>query len=65
MVRIVLDKQETDSWLDYREDEPNWIQFKFKPTEFDLVRLEEMSKKSGDIIDFGILRECKLKTPAN
>lgn len=36
MVRLVLEKDETESWLDYREREPKWIQFKFSAKEFDV-----------------------------
>lgn len=60
MVRLVLEKDETDSWLDYREKEPNWIQFKFKPSEFDLNKLNELAKNNDDIITLDILKQCKL-----
>lgn len=60
MVRLVLEKDETDSWLDYREKEPNWIQFKFKPSEFDINKLNELAKNNNDIITLDILKQCKL-----
>lgn len=60
MVRLVLEKDETDSWLDYREREPNWIQFKFKPSEFDLNKLDELAKNNDNIITLDILKQCKL-----
>ena len=60
MVRLVLEKDETDSWLDYREREPNWIQFKFKPSEFDLNKLDELATNNDNIITLDILKQCKL-----
>lgn len=60
MVKYLLETDEPKSWLDYREREPNWIQFKFKPTEFDLNKLDELTKNNG-IITLEILKECKIK----
>lgn len=60
MVRLVLEKDETDSWLDYRAKEPNWIQFKFKPSEFDINKLNELATNNDDIITLDILKQCKL-----
>lgn len=57
MVRYVLDKDDPKSWLDYREREPNWIQFKFSAEEFDVEKLDEMTTPSG-IITEEILRKC-------
>ena len=59
LVRYVLDKDETKSWLDYRDMEPNWIQFKFSAEEFDVVKLDEMTQDTG-IITEDILRKCKI-----
>lgn len=59
LVRYVLDKDETLSWLDYREEEPNHIQFKFSPREFDIKKLDEMTEDTG-IITEEILVKCKL-----
>ena len=60
MVKYVLEKDETESWLDWRETEPEWIQFKFSNKEFDLCKLHNMSKEAGGIITMKILKECKL-----
>lgn len=59
MVRLVLEKDETDSWLDWRGHEPNHIQFKFEPTEFDLEKLDSLSRSAGGIITLEILKQCK------
>ncbi len=61
MVRLVLEKDETDSWLDYREREPNWIQFKFKPTEFDLNKLDDLARENNNILTIDILKQCVIK----
>ena len=60
MVRLVLEKDETESWLDFRESEPDWIQFKFKGSEFDLEKLNELVKNNNDVVTLEILKECKL-----
>lgn len=59
MVKEVLLKSNPDSWLDYREHEPEWIQFKFQGHEFDLEKLETLAKANGDILTKEILSECK------
>ena len=59
MVRLVLEKDDTESWLDWRESSPNHIQFKFKPTEFDLEKLDTLSREAGGIVTLEILRQCK------
>lgn len=59
MVRLVLEKDETDSWLDYRDYEPNWIQFKFKGSEFDLEKLDKMTRENKNVVTLEILKECK------
>lgn len=46
--------------LDYREYEPTWIQYKFHQDEFDLEKLNIMSKKNNGIITESIIRECAL-----
>lgn len=61
MVRLVLEKDETDSWLDYREYEPNWIQFKFKPSEFDLEKLDKLVDENNGIVTLDILKESVKK----
>lgn len=59
MVKMVLETDEPKSWLDYRETEPNWIQFKFRDEEFDIKKLDEMSLEKGGIITLDILKKCK------
>lgn len=59
MVKMVLETDEPKSWLDYRETEPNWIQFKFRVEEFDIKKLDEMSLERGGIITLDILKKCK------
>lgn len=59
MVKEVLLKSNPDSWLDYREHEPEWIQFKFQKHEFDLEKLEKMVAENNHIITKEILSECK------
>lgn len=60
MVRLVLEKDETKSWLDFRESEPNWIQFKFQKEEFDLEKLDEMARANNNILTIEILKQCKV-----
>lgn len=59
MVRLVLEKDETDSWLDFREREPNWIQFKFSANEFDIEKLDRMATENGNVLTIRTLIECK------
>lgn len=59
MVRLVLEKDETESWLDFRESEPNWIQFKFQGSEFDLRKLEQLAEEKGNVVTLEILKQCK------
>lgn len=59
MVKKVLGKDDPDSWLDYREYEPEWIQFKFKKEEFDLEKLDKLSKENNRILTEAILIACK------
>ena len=60
MVNLVLEKDETESWLDFRETEPNWIQYKFSGHEFDLEKLEEMASEKGNVVTLEILKQCKV-----
>lgn len=60
IVKYVLDTDEPKSWLDFRESEPSWIQFKFSAKEFDVELLDKLSKNEGGIINEEILRKCKL-----
>ena len=58
MVRYILDTDEPKTWLDYREYEPNWIQFKFSAKEFDVEKLDAYSCANGGVITEQILRDC-------
>jgi len=58
MVRYVLDTDETKTYLDYREFEPNWIQFKFSAEEFDVEKLDQMARANGDVLTETIVRMC-------
>ena len=58
MVRYILDTDEPKTWLDYREHEPNWIQFKFSAEEFDVEKLDELARANGNVITEQIVRMC-------
>lgn len=58
MVCYILDTDEPKSWLDYREYEPNWIQFKFSAEEFNVQKLDEVSRANGGVITEQIIRDC-------
>ena len=58
MVRYVLDTDEPKTWLDYREFEPNWIQFKFSAEEFDVEKLDQMARANGNVMTETIVRMC-------
>lgn len=60
MVKYILDTDEPKSWLDYRDFEPNWIQFKFSAEEFDVKLLDELSRSAEGVVTEEILRKCKL-----
>ena len=60
-VKYVLEKDETETWLDYREREPEWIQFKFSAEEFDVEKLDELSRANNGILTEDIIKECILK----
>lgn len=60
LVKYVLETDEPQSWLDFRESEPNWIQFKFSAKEFDVKLLDELSRSAEGIVTEEILRKCKL-----
>lgn len=60
LVKYVLDTDNPKSFLDYREYEPNWIQFKFQKEEFNLELLDKLAKENGNILNEAILRQCKL-----
>lgn len=61
MVQEVLGLEKPKSWLDYREREPNWIQFKFQKEEFDLEKLETLAKANGNKLNKIILNQCRVK----
>ena len=58
MVRYILETDEPKTFLDYREFEPNWIQFKFSAEEFDVEKLDQMVKDNDNIITEQIVRQC-------
>lgn len=62
MVQDILGTTECKTYLDYRESEPNWIQFKFKKEEFDLEKLETLANKNNDkengILTYDIIKSC-------
>ena len=58
MVKYILETDEPKTFLDYREFEPNWIQFKFSAEEFDVEKLDQMAKANGNIITEQIVRQC-------
>ena len=60
-VKYILEKDETETWLDYREREPNWIQFKFSAEEFDVEKLDKMSRDNDGILTEEIIKACVLK----
>lgn len=60
MVKDVLSTDNPKSWLDWREYEPEWIQFKFQKEEFDLYKLDKMCRSNNNIITKEILIECKV-----
>lgn len=61
MVKDVLGKDDPKTWLDYREFEPEWIQFKFQSSEFDLEKLDKLSREKGNVVTKDILQECRIK----
>lgn len=63
MVQEVLEierGEHSDSFLDYRIDEPLWIQYKFKEHEFDVKMLDKKTKEAGGIITKEMLISCLL-----
>ena len=58
MVDRVLGTYEHKSRLDYREYEPEWIQYKFHQDEFDMERLDEMTRTNGNVLTEQIVRQC-------
>lgn len=60
LVKYVLNTDEPLSHLDYREFEPNWIQFKFQKEEFNLELLDKLAKANDNIVNEDILRQCMI-----
>lgn len=58
MVKYILETDEPKTFLDYREFEPNWIQFKFSAEEFDVEKLDQMARANGDVLTETIVRLC-------
>lgn len=61
LVKYVLENDKPESWLDFREREPNWIQFKFSAKEFNVNLLDELSREAGGTVTEEILRKCQKK----
>lgn len=61
LVKYVLETDKPESWLDFREHEPNWIQFKFSAKEFNVNLLDELSREAEGVVTEEILRACKKK----
>lgn len=59
MVKVVLEKNETKSWLDWRESEPEWIQYKFNGDEFDVEKLSNMTVRADGVVTMDMLIACK------
>lgn len=57
LVKYVLNTDEPRSYLDYREFEPNWIQFKFQKEEFNLKLLDKLARANDNIVNEAILRQ--------
>ena len=58
MVKYILETDEPKTWLDYREFEPNWIQFKFSAEEFDVEKLDQMARDNDNVLTETIVRMC-------
>lgn len=58
LVKYVLNTDEPLSHLDYREYEPNWIQFKFQKEEFNLELLDKLARENDNVVNEAILRQC-------
>lgn len=60
LVKYVLNTDEPLSHLDYREFEPNWIQFKSQKEEFNLELLDKLARANDNIVNEAILRQCMI-----
>lgn len=57
MVHEVLGTDKCKTYLDFRPSEPTWIQFKFHKDEFDIEKLDSLTRDSG-IITKDIIKQC-------
>lgn len=57
MVYEVLGTDKCKTYLDFRPSEPTWIQFKFHKDEFDIEKLDSLTRDSG-IITKDIIKQC-------
>lgn len=57
MVHEVLGTDKCKTYLDFRPSEPTWIQFKFHRDEFDIEKLDSITRDSG-IITKDIIKQC-------
>ena len=60
LIKYVLNTDKPLSHLDYREYEPNWIQFKFQKEEFNLELLDKLARENENIVNEAILRQCMI-----
>lgn len=60
LVKYVLNTDKPLSHLDYREFEPNWIQFKFQKEEFNLELLDNLTRENDGTVNENILRQCMI-----
>lgn len=60
LVKYVLNTDEPLSHLNYREYEPNRIQFKFQKEEFNLELLDTLARENNNIVNEAILRQCMI-----
>lgn len=58
LVKYVLNTDKPLSHLDYREFEPDWIQFKFQKEEFNLELLDKLARANDNVVNETILRQC-------
>ena len=57
MVHEVLGTDKCETYLDYRPSEPTWIQFKFQSSEFDLEKLDKLSREADRVVTKEILKQ--------
>ena len=61
MIKEVTGLDDPKSWLDYREHEPLWIQFKFQKEEFDLEKLNELCREDHILTKEKLRQVCIIK----